>query len=139
MKVLMWREVLMKWSHVLALYLFWPAVAVVVWGELTPQPPNLEAAVWDKLLHFTAYFGLAGLATVALNARRPALWAVLGLAILGGALEIVQGMTGRDPDIYDELANLLGALTGGAVGWLMMTALRWGMPQVGPKIDAAID
>ena len=62
----------MRWSHILALYLFWPAVLLVAWGELTPHPPNLEVEVWDKTLHFMAYFGLAGLATVALGARRPA-------------------------------------------------------------------
>ncbi len=114
----------MKWSHVLALYLFWPAVLLVAWGELNPQPPNLEAMVWDKALHFIAYFGLAGLATVALDARRPAVWAVLSLAILGGALEILQGFTGRDPSFYDELANILGALIGGCSGWLLMSLLQ---------------
>jgi VanZ family protein len=114
----------MKWSHVLALYLFWPAVALVAWGELTPNPPNLEGVVWDKALHFTAYFGLAGIATVALDARRQALWAVVGLAVLGGLLEILQGFTGRDPDIYDEIANILGCMAGGGCGWLLMSLLQ---------------
>jgi VanZ family protein len=128
----------MKLSHALALYLFWPAVLIVAWGELTPSPPHLVVEVWDKLLHYSAYFGLAGLATVALNARRQALWAVLGLVILGGILEILQGFTGRDPDIYDELANTLGAFTGGAAGWLLMWALSRNLPTVGPDPDAAI-
>jgi VanZ family protein len=114
----------MKWSHVLALYLFWPAILFVAWGELTPQPPNLEAVVWDKALHFMAYFGMAGLATVALGARRPALWAVLSLAILGGVFEILQGFTGRDPSLYDEIANILGAGLGGCSGWLLMSLLQ---------------
>jgi VanZ family protein len=118
-----WREKIMKLSYILALYLIWPAIVVVVWGELTPNPPHMVALFWDKLLHFTAYFGLAGLATVALNARKRAVWAVLALIALGGALEILQGFTGRDPDIYDELANTLGALSGGSVGWLLMATL----------------
>jgi VanZ family protein len=119
-----WRQKLMKWSHVLALYLFWPAILLVTWGELNPHPPNLEGLIWDKALHFTAYFGLAGMATVALDARRRALWAVLGLAVLGGLLEILQGFTGRDPDIYDEVANILGCLAGGCTGWLLMSLLQ---------------
>ncbi|MGC9953928.1 MAG: VanZ family protein [Rhizomicrobium sp.] len=114
----------MKWSHLLALYLFWPAVLLVVWGELTPNPPDLEVVIWDKILHFIAYFGLAGLATVALEARRPAVWAVLVLAVLGGMLEILQGFTGRDPSFYDEIANILGAAMGGCSGWLLMTLLQ---------------
>ncbi len=128
----------MKWSHVLALYLIWPAIVVVMWGELTPNPPHLEALVWDKVLHYIAYFGLAGLATVALNARRQAIWAVLALVALGGALEILQGFTGRDPDIYDELANTLGAFTGGAAGWLVMAALSRNLGPVGRGPDATI-
>jgi len=114
----------MKWSHVLALYLFWPAMVLVTWGELTPRDPQIFAHVWDKALHFMAYFGLAGLATVALDARRQALWAVLSLAILGGVLEILQGFTGRDPDLHDEIANILGVVCGGCSGWLMMTLLQ---------------
>jgi len=114
----------MKWSHVLALYLFWPAVLLVAWGELTPQPPGMEGVIWDKALHFMAYFGLAGLATVALDARKPALWAVLSLAFLGGALEILQGFTGRDPSLYDEMANILGACLGGCTGWLLISLLQ---------------
>ncbi|HEY0282270.1 MAG TPA: VanZ family protein [Rhizomicrobium sp.] len=114
----------MKWSHVLALYLFWPAVLLVAWSELTPQPPHLETEIWDKALHFIAYFSLAGLATVALDARRPALWAVLSLVILGGVLEILQGFTGRDPSLTDEIANALGAGLGGCSGWLLMSLLQ---------------
>jgi len=93
-----------------ARWLFWPAPALVIWGELTP---GVSLHIWDKAEHFLAYFGLAGLATVALGARRNTLWAALALIALGGALEILQGYTGRDPDIYDELANTIGA----AAGW----------------------
>jgi VanZ family protein len=121
----------MKWSHVLSLYLFWPAILLVAWGELTPQPPGLEQVIWDKALHFTAYFGLAGLATMALDARKQALWAVLSLAILGGVLEILQGFTGRDASFYDEAANILGAVTGGGSAWLLMALLRGKLPVPG--------
>ncbi len=114
----------MKWCHALAMYLFWPAIALVAWGELTPHVIDLEAHTWDKALHFIAYFGLAGLATVALDARKLATWAVLGLVVLGGALEILQAYTGRDPSLYDEIANTLGAIAGGCSGWLLLILLR---------------
>ena len=118
----------MKWSHLLALYLFWPAVVLVAWGELTPHPPHDLVYFWDKSLHFTAYFGLAGMAAVALKRRNDAVWAVSGLILLGGALEILQGFTGRDPSIYDEVANTLGALTGAGLGRLLLWALQ-------PKVE----
>ena len=97
----------------IAAWLFWPVLALVIWGELTP---GVSLHIWDKLEHFLAYFGLAGLAATALRARRSAQWATLALIALGGALEILQGYTGRDPDIYDELANTIGAVAGWLAG-----------------------
>ena len=89
--------------------LFWPGLALVTWGELTPSPPHLGMHVWDKLLHFTAYFGLSGMASLSLSSRRAVFYAVLALIAFGGLLEIVQGMTGRDAEWLDEAANTLGA------------------------------
>jgi hypothetical protein len=95
-------------------WLIAPALAVVIYGELGHAQiiGLLELDIWDKALHFTAYFVLCLMTTIAVRADRRALWWALGLVLLGGALEIVQGMTGRDADIYDELANSLGVLTG---------------------------
>jgi len=107
-----------KW----AFWLFWPALMVVVWGELTPHPPALEVAVSDKLLHFTAYFGLAAIATTALGRAR-ALQIALSLALLGGALEILQGLTGRDAEWLDEAANALGAGLGALTGLVLLRLL----------------
>jgi VanZ family protein len=89
-----------------------------------PIPQDLEIKVWDKALHFTAYFGLAAMTTIAVRADRRALWWAVGLIALGGALEIIQGMTGRDADIFDELTNTLGVLTGLAIGWAGVAFLK---------------
>lgn len=95
---------------------------MVVWGELKPSTQGPEG--WDKVLHFTAYFGLAGIATVALGARKPALWAAFALAVFGGILEIVQGYVGRDAEWGDELANIVGVCAGLAAGLLTLALLR---------------
>jgi VanZ family protein len=115
---------LLKWTTRAALILFWPALAYIVWGELTPSPPAWTSLFWDKELHFTAYFGLAAMTTMILGLERRTLWALLGLAALGGALEILQGYTGRDPDIYDELANILGIASGALIALVVTRALR---------------
>lgn len=107
----MTREKFIKFSRLAAILLFWPAVALVVWGELTPGADKM-LHLWDKLEHFTAYFGLAGMAWLALGGRRRGLWAAFGLIVLGGVLEIVQGLTGRDMSLYDEVANTLGVVAG---------------------------
>jgi VanZ family protein len=114
---------LVRFFRLLARWLFLPAVAVVVWGELKPSTHGPDTG-FDKILHFTAYFGLAGIATVALGHRRPALWAALALASFGGILEIVQGFVGRDAEWGDEAANILGAGAGFAAGLLALNILR---------------
>lgn len=93
-------------------WLFWPAVALIVWGELTPSPPPALDLLWDKAEHFIAYFGLAAMATLALRLSRRLAWAIGGILLLGIVLEILQHFTGRDPDIKDVIANVLGTMAG---------------------------
>ncbi len=107
-----------------SLWLFWPGALLIIWGELTPHPPNVDAIFgWDKLEHFTAYFGLASMATMVLGIRRALGWALGCVILLGGALEILQGYTGRDPDIHDFIANSIGAVAGFAVAALFLAVL----------------
>ncbi len=119
------RKLLHQFRRVIA-WAMLPALAFVIYGELTHSQDfaALEFHIWDKALHFTAYFGLSLMATVAVRADRRVLWWAAGLILLGGALEILQGMTGRDADIYDELANTLGVLTGAGLGWAGTALLR---------------
>lgn len=124
------RDLLTKWLPRLAIVLFLPAVAVVGWGELSTSAAAVEADFWDKGLHFIAYFGLAGILAVALKGDRRVLTATVLIALLGGILEILQGFTGRDPDIFDECANMLGAAAGAGTGCLVLWLL-------GPKRLAA--
>lgn len=107
----------------LAMTLFWVFLVIVSWGELGPGGIGLN--IWDKLQHFGAYALLAGLMTVALEARRwwwP--WSLLVLVAFGGGLEILQGLVGRDMSLNDEIANTLGVVTGGMVGWVFCSLLR---------------
>ena len=117
------KEWLLKWAAAAALYLFWPAVLVVTWGELAPHPPEWTLHFWDKSLHFTAYFGLAAMATLVVGNGRRLLFALLALAAFGGLLEILQGFTGRDPDIHDEIANGIGVGAGYLVAWAFSKAM----------------
>ena len=107
-------------------WLFWPALAVVAWGELTPHPPKAAALLWDKAEHFIAYFGLTLLASLAWGLRRSLIWVFLGLVALGGAMEIIQSFVGRDAEWDDFFANSLGALAGlgVAVFYLMIPRRR---------------
>jgi VanZ family protein len=93
----------------------------------------LEGLFWDKSLHFTAYFGLSGMICLALKEPRRVFVAAITLILFAGALEIMQGYTGRDPDIYDELANTLGVITGSGIGYTiiwLLTPKRLAVPKL---------
>jgi hypothetical protein len=51
-----------------------------------------------RRMHFTAYFGLALLATLAWGRRRGLIWILLGLITMGAVMEVLQGLVGRDTD-----------------------------------------
>ena len=115
----------MKFLRVLSLWLFWPGVALIAWGELTPHPPHLEGLLdWDKADHFIAYFGLASMATMILGLRPRLAVAIAGVILLSGALEILQAFTGRDAEIWDFAANSLGALTGSLIAATILLLFR---------------
>ena len=108
--------------------LFWPAAALVIYGELSSRPERLFftlfGAINDKVLHFEAYFVLGAMAAAAFKSRKPVLRAVIGLILLGGVLEIVQSYVGRDMSIWDELANTAGAISGAVIARMMVEPLR---------------
>jgi VanZ family protein len=118
---------LLHWFRQIDAWLVVPAVLLVIWGELTHSriAAEVEVDVWDKAVHFTAYAGLALMTTIAVRARPVvAMWLAFGLIVMGGLLEIVQGMTGRDADIWDEAANTLGVLAGAGIAWAGIAFLR---------------
>ena len=85
---------------------------VVIIGSMVGPFQNVEAAanVWDKALHFVA-FGLILWSIGVLFRRLPRTLAALSALALGGAVELIQGMVGRDASWGDLLADGLGILT----------------------------
>jgi VanZ family protein len=127
--------IFLPWMRRAGRWLLIPAILVVAWGELTPHPPHIADEIfgWDKAEHFTAYFGIALLATLSWGLKRSLIWVWLGVVALGGVLEIGQFFTGRDASWLDELANSLGAATG-----MGLAALYLAMPRHlvdGPQRD----
>jgi len=117
----MWKAKLVRFLRLLSLWLFWPGVLLIAWGELTPNPPQMNGVFgWDKAEHFIAYFGLASMASLVIGFRPRLAWAILGVILLGGALEVVQYFAGRDAELMDFVANTLGALAGTLAGALFL-------------------
>ncbi|MGH8372797.1 MAG: VanZ family protein [Gammaproteobacteria bacterium] len=89
-------------------------IGVVWWGCLTPSPPNIPPLFpqFDKLEHFSAYFGLAAWFAAICPQRRQRLAILVLLIGMGAIIEILQHYTGRDAEWFDWLADILGALLG---------------------------
>ncbi len=109
--------------------LFVALLVLVTWLTVTSHPEEFragfdlarwiaealfgDAAEGDKVAHFASYLALGASAALArFDAGRGAI-AVIGLALYGAALEGAQALGGeRQPDLYDGLANALGASAG---------------------------
>jgi VanZ family protein len=105
--------IFLPWARCAGVWLFLPAFAIVAWGELAPHPPSLPGPwQWDKLDHFTAYFGLGLLATLGWGRDRWLVWIWSALVLVGAGLEIIQLFVGRDAEWGDVLANAIGATLG---------------------------
>lgn len=81
--------------------------AVLVLSLLPPSSLPPVHTGWDKADHALAWLALGLLGMVAWPRRKAAVLA--GLVAYGGAVELLQGMTGwRQPEWADLLADVLG-------------------------------
>jgi len=99
------------------------ALAILI-GSLWPSMPPAPGGVSDKLQHFLAYVVLALVFTAAFS-RRHWLAIAFGLAVFGGAIELLQHwMPGkRAGEWMDMAANLGGIATGLALA--LAVPHRW--------------
>ncbi len=104
--------------------LFWPVLAYVLWGELQPDVPPILQGINDKVLHFTAYFILGAMAGGAVKDRGKVKWVVLGLIVVGAAVEILQAYVGRDTSLLDGVTNGAGAMAGALLARYVLDPLR---------------
>lgn len=110
--------------HRLALVATLLLAVSIAWLTLTPDPPtpDLNIPLADKLYHAMAFAALI-LPTALLYAR--SLKWILPLALLfGGAIELVQHYTGREPEVADFLADVAGLGMGTVMGLALRTWVR---------------
>jgi VanZ family protein len=90
-------------------------------GTHIPAPPHaLVPRISDKLLHFTGYAGLTFLVCLNWWLRRALAWrqyivVLVLIAVLGALDELTQIPVGRDCDILDWAADVLGTAAGLAI------------------------
>jgi hypothetical protein len=101
---------------------FWVASLMVLWSTLA-DTDGMTQGLWDKALHFTAFYGLAVIGAVAfplLELR----WIGLGLLLFGLSIEALQKLPfiHRDASWADFLAD--GAGVAFALGPFALERLR---------------
>ncbi len=91
----------------------WMIVAFILVSTLEPPRYVPDLHIWDKLEHALAFFGMT-LWFSGLIGRHRYGWLAVWLLLLGGGIEIAQGLMGwgRDMDIWDFVADALGVAVG---------------------------
>jgi peptidoglycan/LPS O-acetylase OafA/YrhL len=96
---------------------FWVATLAAFVLATLPQPPYTPTREFgDKVEHILAFAVLTALAQLGFGAERRRAW-VIGLALFGGAIELVQAIPAlhRDSDWLDWLADVAAVLVVAAV------------------------
>lgn len=102
--------------------------AITLAVALLPATRAPEGTGWDKLDHLLAFaaLGAVGVLALAPSLRSAALVLAL-LVVLGAGIEWLQSFVpSRQADFGDFVADMLGALTGTLLAWLVA---RKGEPQ----------
>lgn len=91
---------------------FWFACMVVLWSTLA-DTDELQAGLWDKGLHFTAFYALAVMGAVAYPQLKLR-WIGAGLLAFGFGIEVLQKLpfVDRDASWADFLADGAGIAFG---------------------------
>jgi VanZ family protein len=110
-----------RWAAITA---FAAGIVVVSVLSLTPGDVLPAIDVWDKLQHVLAYLALAVTGGVAFSGGHRLSRLAIGLLILGGTLEALQGLVpGRVVSFGDAVANAIGVALGLAIARIV--GRRW--------------
>ncbi len=111
----------------------WAMLGTVVWLSLTGAPPEVvDFPLSDKVEHLLAYSLLMGWFGQIYTATRSQRGWLIGLTLMGIAIEYLQGWSGlRYFDPADMLANTLGALLG---YWLTRGPLAGSLARVDQRL-----
>ncbi|MBI9101201.1 MAG: VanZ family protein [Spirochaetales bacterium] len=126
----------MSLNNTIRIAAFWGFIFIIISVSLLsllPRPlPNLpDKPGLDKILHFIAYTAVGFTLHLYFHMRPRGrkggvnvLWLVLLFCIIyGGAIEILQGYTGRSPEWFDLLADGAGGLFGAFLSSLLLKLL----------------
>lgn len=109
---------------------FIAGVGLVMALSLAPASALPPLGLWDKFEHAAAYALLAATGCIGFASRRGRIAVVIGLAVYGGAIELVQPVVSasRESSVADWVANLTGIGIGYALARLIESLIRRASP-----------
>ncbi len=120
-------------ARIIRIVLLFTLAALILILSLLPEVPIDVRFLMglDKVQHWIAYAGLGFLVLITIyGAKRILVFyfavAVFSCTMYGGFIEVLQGFTGRNPDVADFFVNLFGSASGGvfAVGFIQISKDR---------------
>jgi len=106
-----------------ALGIYWPVLFILT--HIPVQDTARRFGMSDKTMHYLAYMGLMFLLWQAIspyqkvNWQKVKVWLVLAAVVwYGAADEWLQGRMNRSADVWDFLADVIGAMIGLVILWL---------------------
>ena len=107
-----WKAFAIVWSSLITILFFLP-------GSALPKENWLGDIYFDKWVHFGFFAVLLFSWAAAFEVRSKWMWLLLAAIVYGAAVEFIQRdwVPNRDFDLYDLLADTLGAIAG-LVVWL---------------------
>ena len=102
--------------------LTWCCVFTLAFLSLLPAEEMVRTGVGQRIEHFVAYAGSAGIAMIGYGQRSRSPWVIFGsFCAYAGVLEFLQHFSpGRSPALADFVASAMGAF----VGMLVILLLR---------------
>ncbi len=109
-----------KYQKPIFVFLFVVWTIFILYGSLAPSD-ELPVKNWwadipyfDKIVHFGFYFVEMVIISFLFNLRRlKLLWGIIAILLFSGAIECFQPLYfNRSGNLYDLIANMLGALCG---------------------------
>jgi hypothetical protein len=107
----------------LAQIAFWAALLFAFYEAVIPPSHAIPLFPWDKAEHFTAFYGLTGLAAAAYP-RRKLLFIAIALSGFGAFIELVQALpfVDRDCDFWDWFTDTVAI--GAALAPMLLVRFR---------------
>ncbi len=100
------------------------ALIILIFSLFISAPKIADINSLDKFEHIAAYIALSLLFVLSFkNRNKVIIISIIICTMYGGLMEVLQGITGRNPGFIDLLADLIGSIIGSMAGYFVKPVL----------------